>query len=84
VVFLSLDADDDHTLVAPFLKAQNWDERVYLEAGLAGLVNLNSLPTVLVIDPFGKIYSRMSGFSSDSFAGMLSARIDEARSVMAK
>ena len=84
VVFLSLDADDDHTLVAPFLKAQNWDERVYLEAGLAGLVNLNSLPTVLVIDPFGKIYSRMSGFSSDSFAGMLSARIDEARSVLPK
>jgi hypothetical protein len=84
VAFLSLDADDDHKLVAPFLKAQNWNEHVYLEAGLAGLVNLNALPTILVIDPFGKIYSRMSGFNSDSFAGMLSQRIDEARSVMAK
>lgn len=83
VAFLSLDADDDHSLVSPFLKAQKWDQRVYLEAGLAGLLNVTSLPTILVIDPFGRVYSRMMGFSADSFERMLSARIDEARSVMA-
>ena len=82
VVFLSLDADDDHSLVAPFLKAQNWGQRVYLEAGLAGLLNVTSLPTILVIDPYGKIHSRMTGFNTDVFERMLSTRIDEARSVL--
>jgi thiol-disulfide isomerase/thioredoxin len=84
VVFLSLDADDDHSLVAPFLKAQKWDQPVYLEAGLAGLLNVTSLPTVLVIDPTGKVFSRMTGFSADVFERMLSERIDGARSVAAK
>ena len=84
VAFLSLDADDDHSLVAPFLKAQKWEQRVYLEGGLAGLMSVTSLPTIVVIDPFGKIYSRMMGFNADTFERMLSARIDEARSVLPK
>ena len=62
--------------------AQNWNQRVYLEAGLAGLLNVTSLPTILVIDPFGKVYSRMTGLSPDVFENMLSTRIDEARSVL--
>jgi thiol-disulfide isomerase/thioredoxin len=82
VVFLSLDADDDHSLVAPFMRGQNWNQRVYLEAGLAGLLNVTALPTILVIDPFGKVYSRMTGLSPDVFEHMLSTRIDEARSVL--
>jgi thiol-disulfide isomerase/thioredoxin len=84
VVFLSLDADDDHKLVAPFLATQKWPQRVYLEDGLAGLMTVTSLPTVLVIDPSGKIYSRMIGYSADIFEGMLSTRIDGARAVAAK
>lgn len=80
VVFLSLNADDDHSLPPPFLAQQKWDPRVYQEAGLAGLFTVTSLPTVLVIDPAGRIYSRMTGFNTESFTRMLSARIDEARS----
>lgn len=84
VVFLSVNADDDHSLVAPFLKTQKWDQRVYLEAGLAGLLNVSSLPTILIMDPYGKLYSRMMGFSTDVFERMLTTRIDEARSVLPK
>jgi thiol-disulfide isomerase/thioredoxin len=79
VVFLSLDADDDHAAVAPFLAAQKWKQPVYLEAGLAGLLNTASLPTIVVIDGNGKVFSRLTGFSRDVFEGMLSTRIDEAR-----
>ncbi len=79
VVFLSLDADDDHSLVAPFLAAQKWKQPVYLEAGLAGLLNTASLPTIVVIDGNGKEFSRISGFSTGTFERILSARIDEAR-----
>lgn len=83
VVFLSLNADDDHSLIEPFLLGQKWEQRVYLEGGLSGLLNVTSLPTILVIDPSGRVYSRMMGFSADSFERTLSIRIDEARSVTA-
>ena len=79
VVFLSLDADDDHSVVAPFLAAQKWKQPVYLEAGLAGLLNTASLPTIVVIYGKGHVFSRMSGFDTDSFERILSTRIDEAR-----
>jgi hypothetical protein len=78
-VFLSLDADDDHSVVGPFLAAQKWKQPVYLEAGLAGLLNTGSLPTIVVIDANGRVFSRMSGFSTDTSERMLSERIDEAR-----
>ena len=84
VVFLSLDADDDHSAVAPFLAAQKWKQPVYLEAGLAGLLNTASLPTVMVIGGNGQVFSRMSGFNTDSFERILSARIDEARASQRK
>lgn len=79
VVFLSLNADDDHTLVAPFLAQQKWDPAVYLEDGLAGLLNVTSLPTVLVIDPQGAIRTRITGYNTASLGDMIAARIDEAR-----
>jgi thiol-disulfide isomerase/thioredoxin len=78
VVFISLNSDDDHTLIVPFLKAQKWDQRVYLEAGLAEFYNVTSLPTILVISPSGALYSRVMGMS-DNFERILSARISEAR-----
>lgn len=84
VEFLSLDADDDHSVVAPFLAAQKWTQPVYLEAGLSGLLNVSSMPTILVIDPNGGIYSRMAGFSADVFERMLTARIDGARALAPK
>jgi thiol-disulfide isomerase/thioredoxin len=81
VEFLSLDADDNHALVAPFLTAHKWMQPVYLEAGLAGLLKVTSLPTILVIDPNGEIFSRMTGFSADVFERMLTTRVDGARAL---
>ena len=80
VVFLSIDSDDDRTLVKPFLEKQKWTQRVYHEGGMGGLLNIGALPTVLVINPAGKSVSRMSGFNPEIFESALSSRIDEARS----
>jgi thiol-disulfide isomerase/thioredoxin len=84
VVFLSIDSDDDRTLVKPFLEKQKWTQRVYHEGGLGGLLNVAALPTILVINPAGKSVSRMSGLNPESFESALSARIDEARAVQAQ
>ena len=84
VVFLSIDSDDDRSLVKPFLEAQKWTQRVYHEGGLGGLLNVAALPTVLVINPEGKSVSRLSGFNPETFESALSSRIEEARAVKAR
>ncbi len=79
VVFVPVNADDDPSLVAPFLKAQGWTQHGYFEAGLARKMVVSSIPTVLVIDPAGQISSRMIGFIPERFEDMLKERVDEAR-----
>lgn len=83
VVFVPVNADDDPSLVAPFLKDQGWTQHGYFEAGLARKLVVSSIPTVLVVDPTGQISSRMIGFIPDRFEDMLKERIDEARAIHA-
>ena len=79
VMFIAVDADDDLSLVAPFVKEQGWKNQGYFEAGLARQFTISSIPTVLVIDPSGRISSRMIGFIPDRFEQMLTERVEEAR-----
>jgi thiol-disulfide isomerase/thioredoxin len=77
VVFLSVDSDEDHSLVAPFLAEMHWSGRNFFESGLTHLLNVSAIPTVIVLDKDGKISSRMSGFIPERFEEMLTQRIDE-------
>jgi thiol-disulfide isomerase/thioredoxin len=79
VIFVAVDADDDLSLVAPFLKEQGWKSAGYFEAGLAQKMSITSIPTVVVFDPAGGIYSRINGFAPDRFEQTLIQRIEEAR-----
>jgi thiol-disulfide isomerase/thioredoxin len=79
VLFVAVDADDDPSLVAPFLKEQGWQNAGYFEAGLAKNMSITSIPTVIVFDPTGRIYSRINGFAPDRFEQTLTQRIEEAR-----
>jgi thiol-disulfide isomerase/thioredoxin len=83
VVFVAVDADEDVSLVAPFVKEQGWKEQGYFEAGLARQLTISNIPTVLVLDPNGRISSRMIGFIPERFEQMLTERVDEARGVAA-
>jgi thiol-disulfide isomerase/thioredoxin len=78
VVFLSVDTDDDRSLVAPFLKAHKWDKMVYYEAGLGGMLRVSSIPTTIVLDRHGQITSRLAGFVPERFVDMLTSRIEDA------
>ncbi len=78
VVFLSIDTDDDHGLVAPFLKENNWNQQVYYEDGLARVLAINSIPTTIILDRRGEVVSRMNGFVPQRFVDMLSDRIKDA------
>jgi thiol-disulfide isomerase/thioredoxin len=79
IAFIAVDADEDLSLVRPFVKAEGWKDAGYFEGGLARNLTISQIPTVLVIDPAGKISSRLIGLVPDKFEDMLTARIEEAR-----
>jgi thiol-disulfide isomerase/thioredoxin len=76
VLFLSVNTDEDHERVLPFVKAQHWDDNVYFEAGLARSLEIASIPTTVIVDKNGQIASRMNGFLPDRFVDMLTERIE--------
>ena len=78
VVFLSIDADEDHSLVKPFLDAQKWTQKVYFEDGLQSLLQVSSIPTTIIFGKKGDVVSRMIGYLPERFVDMLSDRIAEA------
>jgi|SRR5665213_1059605 len=79
IVFIAVDADDDESLVRPFVKQQEWKDGGYFEGGLVRQLTVGSIPTVVVLDPAGQIFSRMVGFIPEKFEEMLTQRIEEAR-----
>jgi thiol-disulfide isomerase/thioredoxin len=75
VVFLEMNADDDRSVVEPFLTAEKWDKAVYFEDGLARLLNVMNIPTTILIDQTGRIASRMDGFDPSTFLDQMTGRI---------
>ncbi len=75
VMFISVNSDDDHEDVAPFIAEQKWSRNVYFDSGLARLLSVNSIPSTIVLDKQGRMASRMDGFYPDRFVDQLSARI---------
>ena len=75
VVFLSVDTDEDHQLVAPFLEAQHWSSNVYFDNGLVRLLTVSSIPTTIIADKQGRVASRMNGFNGDKFVDDIAGRI---------
>lgn len=78
VVFLAIDADEDRTLVKPFVAAQGWTNPVYFEDGLQRALRVSSIPTTLVFGREGSLVSRMNGYNPESFVNVLTDRIRQA------
>lgn len=79
VVFLSIDADADRTLVKPFLTQTKWQGPVYFEDGLARLFSVDGLPATILLDRNGQLYTHLNGFlDKNHFADLLTERIRDA------
>lgn len=81
VIFLPVNSDDEPGVVPQFVREQGWKDGGYFEAGLARNLTISSIPTVIILDPSGRISSRMVGFIPERFEEMLAERIDDARRV---
>jgi thiol-disulfide isomerase/thioredoxin len=75
VVFLSIDADDDRSLVGPFLAEQNWPEPVYFEDGLTRVLGVYAFPTTIVLDSRGQVAGRLSGYVPERYVETLTGRV---------
>ena len=78
VVFLSINTDEDREDVAPFVEEQQWKGRVYFEDGLSKALGIRSIPTTIVLDKQGQVFSRLNGFVPERFVDTLSERIRDA------
>ncbi|HLJ45568.1 MAG TPA: TlpA disulfide reductase family protein [Bryobacteraceae bacterium] len=78
VIFLSIDTDEDHGVVKPFLESNKWTQKVYFDDGLARLLQATSIPMTIIFNKNGEIYSRMNGYIPERFVDMLSDRINAA------
>jgi thiol-disulfide isomerase/thioredoxin len=76
VVFLAVATDEDRAVVPPFLESVKWTRKsVFYDDGLGMFLRVNSIPTTVVLDRTGAVYSRMNGYIADRFVEMLSERI---------
>ncbi len=79
VVFLDIDSDQERAIVPRFLQDLKWDATsVYYEDGLLGALNISSLPTTVLLDRSGDVFSKIAGFTPETFADLLTDRIKQA------
>ena len=78
VVFLSIDTDEDREPVRRFLAEEKWPETVYFEDGLSRALRIVTIPTTIVIEKRGQVFSRMNGYVPERFVDLLTGRIRDA------
>jgi thiol-disulfide isomerase/thioredoxin len=78
IVFLTINADEDESLVAPFLQDRKLGGTLVFADGLNLALHVESIPTVLVLDKSGKIAYRTQGFAPDGFVDLAAAAITKA------
>lgn len=75
IVFFAVNADEDETLVAPYLAHEKWGLPVVYADGLDNFLGVTSLPTVMILDRSGKITYRVNGYSPDGFSESVIAAV---------
>jgi thiol-disulfide isomerase/thioredoxin len=78
VNFLEVNTDRDESLVPEFVKREKWDLPAVYADGIDRFLKVRTLPTVLVVDPTGRVTYRVEGFSLPGFEAALSAAIQNA------
>jgi thiol-disulfide isomerase/thioredoxin len=78
LVFLSANCDEDESLVEPYLAERHTKTTEVFADRLEELFNVDSFPTVLILDAAGKVAFRADGFDPETIEGELSAAVRRA------
>ncbi len=63
VVFLSVDTDEDHSLVKPFIESAEVERRMCIsKTDCSACCSVSSIPTTIIFGKQGEVVSRMIGF----------------------
>ncbi len=76
VEFLAVNTDEDRALVAPFAAREKWTLSLAYADGLDALLDVETLPTIIVLDSAGKIIYRTSEYTTRDFSTKLSTALD--------
>jgi len=76
--FISVNCDEDETLVGPYLRSDKISTDVVFADGLERLFSVDTFPTVMVLDRDGKITYRAEGFDPELFEHALNLAIARA------
>ena len=77
VTFLAVNVDDDRAAVPSFVKEEKWTAPVVYAQGLDQLLGVRALPTVVILDPEGRVAFRQMGLDPGSFAATLEKKVRE-------
>jgi len=83
MVFLSANCDQDESLVGPYLAERHTNSTEVFADRLEELFEVDSFPTVLILDAEGKIAFRANGFDPETIESELGAAIRRTASTTA-
>jgi thiol-disulfide isomerase/thioredoxin len=78
VAFFAVNSDEDEAQVGPYVQHAKWDIPIVYADGLDEFLQVESLPTVVVLDRDGKIVYRVGGLDLRQFSTSLNAALQNA------
>ncbi len=75
VAFLAANVDDNRSAVPEFIRQEEWTVPVVYARGLDELMGINALPTVMILDPEGRVAFRQVGLDPSSFISTLESKV---------
>lgn len=75
ISFYAVNSDEDQSIVPAFVAHEKWNVPTVYADGLDDYFKVESLPTVVILDPTGKITYRVNGFPPEGFSEDLTTAI---------
>lgn len=78
IAFLGVDADEDEGVVPTFVSEVKWELPLVFSDGLGKFLGVSALPTVIILDPAGRVTYNASGFPETGFKDVIEAALTRA------
>lgn len=84
VMFVAVNTDAQEGIVAPFLEVHKIEGAVVFADGINTLLQVNSVPSVIILDRAGNVAYRARGFAPEGFVNVLADAVTKAAATTPK